>query len=201
MSSSVWSRIPTYCRLSKHWDDGGILVVYPCTSCGQADLRLRYPLFCCVVVIRPNSFFASPISGANSDLNSLTGSIPTEMGLMTSLTWLQLSKNVVSCLVWNPNVLSFIQALGRWWHFGRVPNAPRADKVRLLLRYPLFCCVVVIRPKSFFASPISDLNSLTGSIPTEMGLVTSLTTLYLGKNVVICLVWHPNALSFIQALR
>ena len=93
------------------------------------------------------------------DSNELTGSIPTEIGLLTGLK--------------NLKILGF--------------GCKHLFSVLLL-------CFVAKHIHSFFASNlfspifspiclIADNNELTGSIPTEIGLLTELTNLELSKQL------------------
>jgi hypothetical protein len=97
--------------------------------------------------------------------NSLTGTIPTEIGMMTSLE-----------LLWTGKYSSF-EFLGDppcWVFLERIPIIFKlvgcADNVSV--RSPYTC---------HFILQISDGNSLTGTIPTEIGMMTSLTTLWMCK--------------------
>ena len=86
--------------------------------------------------------------------NELTGSIPTEVGLLTELTALYLSKHFISIY------LLYFETKHIHLFFA-------SDLFSLI--FPHFCLIVD--------------NELTGSIPTEIGLLTGLTELGLGKRL------------------
>jgi hypothetical protein len=86
--------------------------------------------------------------------NELTGSIPSEIGLMASLVDLSLCKylNQVLCLLLLP--ITVIYIVSSSCHFNTF---------------------YILSPNAL------DINTLTGSIPSEIGLLTSLVDLSLSK--------------------
>jgi hypothetical protein len=93
------------------------------------------------------------------DSNTLTGSIPTEIGLLKSLSELNLGMLIEH---------------GRRVDFG--------IDVGMLTIIVDFCPCIISEP---------DSNELIGSIPTEIGLLTSLSKLNLGK-----LIEHERRVDF-----
>jgi hypothetical protein len=96
--------------------------------------------------------------------NSLTGTIPTEIGMLTSLTQIDMGALTPFTL--------FRWAIRPCWGFlERIP-----------IIFELVGCahnVSVLSPYTcHFILQISDANSLTGTIPTEIGMMTSLVQLY-----------------------
>jgi hypothetical protein len=101
-----------------------------------------------------------------SDSNSLTGTIPTEIGSMTSL---------VSLYVCKLSSVAFHGHRPCWVFLERIP-----------IIFELVGCAHNVSVRSpyllvtlFFE--ISDSNSLTGTIPTEIGMMTSLVNLWISK--------------------
>ena len=92
-----------------------------------------------------------------TEYNLLTGSIPTEVGLLTDLTTLDLSKHFISIYLLCFETKSVINST--------------------LLT---FSCGFI----SFYVSIVTDSNELTGSIPTEVGLLSDLSILKLGKHFI-----------------
>ena len=86
--------------------------------------------------------------------NEFTGSIPMEIGLSTKLTSLGLSK----------------------WLFSFVLVCFDTKETRLFFASNLFSLI-------FSHIILIDYNHLTGSIPTEVGLLTELTGLWLSKRL------------------
>ena len=87
---------------------------------------------------------------------TLTGSIPTEVGLMTELTSLVLSERLFSVLL-----VCF-----------------ETKHIHSFFASNFFSLI-------FFHIILVDSNKLTGSIPTEIGLLTKLTNVRLGKRLFI----------------
>jgi hypothetical protein len=108
----------------------------------------------------PTPYFSLYSSTFSS--NSLTGMIPTEIGMMTSFTLLALSR-ILS--------IAFHGLCPCWVFLERIRNI-----------FKLVDCdhnVSVLSPYTcHFILQISASNSLTGMIPTEIGMMTSLVQLY-----------------------
>ena len=150
------------------------------------------------------------------DYNELTGSIPTEVGLLTELTSLGLCKRLFSVLLvcfeikqihsfFASNLFSLIFShiilIASNELTGSIPTevgllTELVGSLSLCKR--LFSvslvCFETNQIHSFFASNLfslifshiilTDINELTGSIPTEVGLLTELTRLRLGKHFI-----------------
>jgi hypothetical protein len=99
-----------------------------------------------------------------SDLYSLTGTIPTEIGMMTSLTFVHLRK--LSSFAFR--VASPVLGL-----LGAYQSVPSWLIVLAFFLFRRLTCQFIIQ--------ISDLYSLTGTIPTEIGIMTSLELLWICK--------------------
>jgi hypothetical protein len=119
-----------------------------------------------------------------SDGNSLTGTLPTEIGMMTSLMFLSLCK------------YSSFEFLGHrpcWVFLERIPIIFKlvgcADNYSV--RSPYTC---------HFILQISGSNSLTGTIPTEIGMMTSLTYLSLRKSSSFEFPWHRPCWVFLERI-
>jgi Leucine-rich repeat (LRR) protein len=100
--------------------------------------------------------------------NELWGSIPTTLGIMSELTWLSLSDNGGMDTMEIPTFLRQLPllqtlGLGRTGRTGTIPSWVGTDCPRLRML---------------------DLlnNALTGSVPSEIGLLTDLQVLLLGRN-------------------
>jgi hypothetical protein len=96
-----------------------------------------------------------------SDQNSLTGTIPTEIGMMTLLRSLQIFK--LSLFVF----LGFARAGSSWSAYQSISSWLGVLTIIIFCRLTCQC--------------ISGDNSLTGTIPTEIGMMTSLTYLAIRK--------------------
>ena len=120
--------------------------------------RLFSVLLVCFEIKQIHSFFASNLfSLIFSHIiliasNELTGSIPTEVGLLTELTSLGLCKRLFSVLL-----VCF-----------------EIKQIYLSFASNLFSLI-------FSRITLIDDNELTGSIPTEVGLLSNLVQLDLGK--------------------
>ena len=103
--------------------------------------------------------FAQPVFSNLSllysvDENKITGTIPSELGQLTSLLDLDLGKLIVQ---WNYSVWGWCLLIECSLHFFLMAHI------------------------SFFAV---DGNGMNGTIPPQLGQLTSLTELYLGKKIV-----------------
>jgi len=105
------------------------------------------------------------VSEISMSFNNLSGSIPSELGILTNLTDLDLSSNSLGGSI--PSELGNMTNLTRLWLYsnalsGSIPaelgNLTNLDSLWL------------------------DGNSLGGSIPAELGNLTNLTRLYLNNN-------------------
>ena len=122
--------------------------------------------------------------------NSLTGTIPSELGNLTNLTWLQLSRNSLSGGI--PSELGNLTKL-TWLtldlNYSLAGSIPR--EVGNLTNLKL----LNLSDNSLSGSIPSELgnltkltsivlqnNSLSGSIPIELGSLTNLTSLYASNN-------------------
>jgi hypothetical protein len=110
---------------------------------------------------------------SEKDYNSLTGAIPTEFGLMTDLS------NLYLCKLPDKSYRYYLQHrytdLSNGVHYGYC-------LFRSLLKvtykpHPYFCHLAA--PCTLFIP--KDNNDLSGTIPTEIALMTSLLQLELGK--------------------
>jgi Leucine-rich repeat (LRR) protein len=97
--------------------------------------------------------------------NSLTGSIPTELGLLGNLMGLNLSGNSLTGSI--PTELGLLSNLTDLYLYGNLLTGTIPTELGLLSNLTWLSL---------------DNNSLTGSIPTELGLLSNLTTLHLCCN-------------------
>ena len=112
-----------------------------------------------------------------ADDNSLTGTIPSEIGLLTELTFIELSK----WLIWG-SIYLFISAVSEYYfiwfniHTKMIPHIYIIYRFGCFVFFALLCLVLV-----FLVLNLADDNSLTGTIPSEIGYLTKLTTVSLCK--------------------
>lgn len=138
-------------------------------------------LVCCGHTFSFRSFLA------HQDRNSIAGSIPTEIGLLTSLTSWSFCK-CCSCSC-NTDMLLY---------------STRHNRTSSICRYGSSCCfallclfvllmwLLLVRPHLFlflrlelhtFVDTYIDDNDLTGQIPSEIAQLTRLTSLNLGTKM------------------
>ncbi|KAI8833228.1 hypothetical protein BJ741DRAFT_612396 [Chytriomyces cf. hyalinus JEL632] len=113
--------------------------------------------------------------------NQLTGPIPTEFGRLTSLTWLNLDRNVLSGTI--PTELGQLTSL-----------------ITLSFRANQLTGTIPTALSRLTSLTILDLatNLFIGTIPTELGRITSLSRLSLHENLLIGTI--PTELSQLTSL-
>ena len=97
--------------------------------------------------------------------NSLQGMIPTELGMLTSLQDLIVHYNSLQGTI--PTELGLLTSLQGLWVYGNSLTGTIPTELRLLT--------------SLQGLSVDD-NSLTGTIPTELGMLTSLQRLWVNDN-------------------
>jgi Leucine-rich repeat (LRR) protein len=139
--------------------------------------------------------------------NAFTGTIPSEIGLLTSLTVLGFctcsteklkmriycpifaksltysffaftkSRYRVKCFYWNNSKRD-------WGDAGSYSSGLRYVFYIEQLKMRIYCPILAKRasriPRLLSQNPAKDDNALTGTVPSEIGLLTSLTSLYFG---------------------
>jgi Leucine-rich repeat (LRR) protein len=105
------------------------------------------------------------LMGLNLSGNSLTGTIPTELRLLSNLTWLSLDNNSLTGSI--PTELGLLSNLTTLHLCCNSLTGSIPTELGLLSNLTTLhlCC-----------------NSLTGSIPTELGNLSNLTMLFLDRN-------------------
>jgi Leucine-rich repeat (LRR) protein len=121
--------------------------------------------------------------------NELKGTIPDEIGLLTSLNYINLGDNTLSGTV--PTVLGSLTALTRLYLFSNSFNGTVPSQLGVLtslnglsLYFNSFTGTVPSQIGSLTALTLLSLsgNSFTGTVPSELGSLTALTWLNLGIN-------------------
>jgi hypothetical protein len=130
-----------------------------------------------------------------TDRSSLTGELPSELGFLTSLTSINLSK--LSPTAHNEDLLapSFVRNHGSVSHFVFLPpdensltgSLPTELGALSELKYLLMCkcdeqVEVMNRKVSHLVFLPPDGNSFTGSLPTELGALRELQRFDLSKS-------------------
>mmetsp|Transcript_16601 Transcript_16601/g.24340 ORF Transcript_16601/g.24340 Transcript_16601/m.24340 type:complete len:324 (+) Transcript_16601:72-1043(+) len=127
-------------------------------------------------VVTVNGWLGEDAAGALADKNgrikklelqerSLTGFIPTEIGLLTKLTILKLSYNALTGRI--PTEIGELIGLKRLWLNANQLTGSIPTEI---------CGLTALREVRLFK------NRLTGRVPTEIGQLTALTALYVDSN-------------------
>ena len=136
------------------------------------------------------------LEGIFIDSNSLTGSIPSQIGLLTSIMRLFVTDNDLTGSI--PSEIGFLTSLEMLVTdenrlMGSVPseiglltnlNIIKISELSLVFRVkPIHFPMILLVLTQSYDSPCfaSDRNSLTGTIPTEMEGLLSLDRLYMGE--------------------
>jgi hypothetical protein len=143
-----------------------------------------------------------------SDGNALTGPIPSEIGSLTTLTYLYFRKSLLS---FNCVHLCYEYVLICLWYFGfqgttpwLVRSLPSWDcspswiispYVRPLVVHSTIAETRFLHLTASFLIVFSDSNALTGSIPSELGQLTN-AVIYFGFEIVNTHNYFTNCAAF-----
>jgi Leucine-rich repeat (LRR) protein len=129
------------------------------------------------------------IESLETESNNLSGSIPTELGVLTDLSRLALSKNTLSGTI--PTEFGLLAELSHLFLGINDLNGTIPTELGLLTELSVLVLVFnkltgSIPTELGLLTELSKLalfvNTLSGSIPTELGLLTELLELYLYQN-------------------
>jgi hypothetical protein len=170
-------------------------------SLGKCDLRALLVSFTATVIDIDNSLLVLSYGLAGSiptkivlDNNSLVGPIPSELGQLTGLTYLNLGYGLNNAAALSqitpdvnqlngmiPSELGQLTSL-TYLDLGEIPNVLVIVALVLLLEIGVLMRLSVLPPTPCCAaSQITEYNRLTGTMPTELGRLSNLTDLKLCK--------------------
>mmetsp|Transcript_2173 Transcript_2173/g.5561 ORF Transcript_2173/g.5561 Transcript_2173/m.5561 type:complete len:332 (+) Transcript_2173:101-1096(+) len=108
------------------------------------------------------------------DRNSLTGPLPTEVGLMTSLTYMDVGGTAVTPV---PTEVGLMRSLRTMYWWGNALTGPLPTEVGLMTSLTLMGLDI----NSIMGAVPTEVG-LTGTVPTEVGLMTIIRSMDLQSN-------------------
>ena len=115
-------------------------------------------------------------------LNSITGTIPSEIGMLSSLTRLDLDDNSITGTI--PSEIGMLSLLDHFYLSGNSITGTIPSEIGTL---------------SLLTVLELDVNSITGTIPSEIGMQSSLTELYFTSNSITGTI--PSEIGMLSSLQ